>query len=46
MVWLQVTLFTKASENDIIESTINFLVFSEEIRQNSDVKVSAALEKF
>ena len=36
----------ETSVNDIIENTINFLVFSEEIRQNSEVKVSAALENF
>ena len=36
----------ETSVNDIIESTINFLVFSEEIRQNSEVKVSAVLENF
>ena len=36
----------ETSVNDKVESTINFLVFSEEIRQNSEVKVSTALENF
>ena len=36
----------ETSVNGIVESTINFLAFSEEIRQHSEVKVSEALEKF
>ena len=36
----------ETSVNDIIESTINFLVFSEELRQTTEVKVSEALEDF
>ena len=36
----------ETSVNDIIESTINFLVFSEEIHQTTEVKVSEALDDF